>query len=599
MRDLIVTLIVLGSLPYIFTRPHLGAFMWAWISYMNPHRMGWGFAYSMPFAALIAACTLLAFVTNPNQRRGLPMYSNMIWMLALVFWFNVTSVFAYDHKSWSQWDKVMKIQLLNLVTIMVCWGRERITILLAVITGSIAFYGFKGGIFTVLTAGGAKVWGPKDSYIEGNNELALALICCIPILLFLRTQYKNKWVGYLILATIFLCGISAIGSYSRGALLAIAAMLGWLWVKSQYKFKTGIAIVLAAPLVLMMMPDRWFDRMNTIDSYEEDRSAMGRISAWWYAWNAASDKPLEGLGFRGFHHSLFPKYSPYPDMVHDAHSIYFKILGEHGFVGLSFYLLMAFSTFFMCRWIVKKSRGVPELAWAASLGAMVEVSLVGFATGGAFLGLSYWDWTYHIVGIVALTKREVVETLQKLNTAKASALPPMSGAPALGTGPPSGKGPPRSPVGPPMPQPVLSRPPAPLAGGSGPPGGESAPPKPGAGSAPRPSPPGASRAGIRDTKTAGPPAGGTSPRPSAGAASRAIPSGVRGGAKSESAPGALPPGRADGDRASPGPSTTRPSSTGPSSASPSASSPSSSSPGRVPGGRSLPPGFGPMHRKRH
>ncbi|MGB0721673.1 MAG: putative O-glycosylation ligase, exosortase A system-associated [Gammaproteobacteria bacterium] len=581
MRDLLVTLIVLGSLPYILTRPHLGAFMWAWISYMNPHRMGWGFAYSMPFAAMIAACTLLAFVTNPHQRRGLPMYTNMIWLLALVFWFNVTSVFAFDSKSWSQWDKVMKIQLLNLVTIMVCWGRERITILLAVITGSIAFYGFKGGIFTVLTAGSAKVWGPKETYLEGNNELALALICCIPILIYLRTQYTKKWASYLILATIFLCGISAIGSYSRGALLAIAAMLGWLWLKSRYKLKTGLAIVVATPLVLMMMPDRWFDRMDTIDNYEQDRSAMGRISAWWYAWNAASDKPLEGLGFRGFHYSLFPKYSPYPDFVHDAHSIYFKILGEHGFVGLSFYLLMAFSTFFMCRWIVKKSRGIPELAWAGTLGAMIEVSLVGFATGGAFLGLSYWDWSYHIVGIVALTKREVVETLERLNAQKSSALPPMGGAAGFGTGPPSVKDPPRGPARPsPLPQPGLARPGVPSPGvAQGAPNAKgtatpAAPPGAVAGSAGPPAGPAQSPKPVFDPVSRPRPASpGTPPGRGNG---RGIPSGVRAGRRPEPTGGAMPP------------------------AADTSASPTSGAPARPrSGGRSLPPGFGPMQRKRH
>ena len=42
MRDIIVTLIVLGSLPLIFKRPYIGAVMWIWISVMNPHAQGWG-----------------------------------------------------------------------------------------------------------------------------------------------------------------------------------------------------------------------------------------------------------------------------------------------------------------------------------------------------------------------------------------------------------------------------------------------------------------------------------------------------------------------------------------------------------------------------
>ena len=48
------------------------------------------------------------------------------------------------------------------------------------------------------------------------------------------------------------------------------------------------------------MPDQWFDRMNTIQSYQEDASAMGRINAWWFAFNLANDHPITGGGLRGF-----------------------------------------------------------------------------------------------------------------------------------------------------------------------------------------------------------------------------------------------------------------------------------------------------------
>ena len=64
--------------------------------------------------------------------------------------------------------------------------------------------------------------------------------------------------------------------------------------------------------LLSFMPDTWYDRMNTIESYEEDTSAMGRINAWHFAFNLAIDKPLVGGGFQAFTRESFFTHAPIP-----------------------------------------------------------------------------------------------------------------------------------------------------------------------------------------------------------------------------------------------------------------------------------------------
>ena len=54
MRDYGLILVVLVLIPLIFKRPQNGIFAWSWISYMNPHRMTWGIAYSLPLAQVVA-----------------------------------------------------------------------------------------------------------------------------------------------------------------------------------------------------------------------------------------------------------------------------------------------------------------------------------------------------------------------------------------------------------------------------------------------------------------------------------------------------------------------------------------------------------------
>ncbi len=69
MRDILVTLIVFGMLPNVFKKPYVGALMWVWISVMNPHTQGWGFATSFPFAAIIAGATLVSLLINKRIRK--------------------------------------------------------------------------------------------------------------------------------------------------------------------------------------------------------------------------------------------------------------------------------------------------------------------------------------------------------------------------------------------------------------------------------------------------------------------------------------------------------------------------------------------------
>jgi putative inorganic carbon (HCO3(-)) transporter len=199
------------------------------------------------------------------------------------------------------------------------------------------------------------------------------------------------------LGSVFLCALASLGSYSRGAALAIGAMGVFLWLKSSNKATMGIIMLCTVPVLLLLMPEKWFGRIDTINSYEEDASSMGRINAWKMAWNLASDRFFGG-GFEIYDFGVFSQYAPVPEDVHAAHSIYFQVLGEHGFVGLFLYLLLGLLTFRTGSWIIKHSKPFPDMQWAAHLARMLQVSLLGFAVGGAFLSLAYFDVPYYLMG---------------------------------------------------------------------------------------------------------------------------------------------------------------------------------------------------------
>ena len=194
MRDLLVTLIVFGFLPMVFSRPHIGILLWSWIGYMNPHRLGWGFAYSFPFALVIGAVTLTAVVFSSKKLQFIwpPIVK---WLIFFNFWMLITTIYSLQpDDSWDQLEKVYKIQLVIFLSLWLMHDKEKIHSLLWIIVISIGFFGVKGGVFTISTGGGAHVVGPGGSFIAGNTEIGLALVMIFPLIWYLYINAEKKWI---------------------------------------------------------------------------------------------------------------------------------------------------------------------------------------------------------------------------------------------------------------------------------------------------------------------------------------------------------------------------------------------------------------------
>jgi probable O-glycosylation ligase (exosortase A-associated) len=406
MRDIAISLVIFGSLPFILFRPWIGVLMFAWLSLMTPHRFAFGFAYDFPFAAIVATVTLIALVVTKDEVRFES--SAVVWLLILLpAWTCVTYLFALEQvAATARLTEVLKVFLFVLVSAMVLRTRKHLHWMLWVIVISVGYFGAKGGAFTLVTGGMHRVYGPPgDSFLSDNNAISVALIMVIPLMYYLRDESRSRWIRHGLLAAMVLSGIAVLGTYSRGGLLAVSAMLIFLWFKSRRKALFALLLIPLVPLAITAMPERWFDRMNTISSYEEDASAMGRINAWKTAINIANERPLVGGGFELYSGSTFAKYAPDPEDVHAAHSVYFQMLGEHGYVGLLIFLALGFTAWSTARRTIALAKIKPQHAWAGNLARAFQVSLVGYAVGGMFVNIGYWDLMYYEIVIVLVAFR--------------------------------------------------------------------------------------------------------------------------------------------------------------------------------------------------
>ena len=403
MRDYLVLAFIFISLPYCFIKPWIGILVWSFVGYVNPHKYCWGIATHFPVAYMVGLATLTGFFLT-KEKDKFPLEREIILIVILWIIFTFTSFFAfYPQDAWRQYQKVSKIFLMTLITIPLFIDQKKLRYLLLVIAFSFGILGLKGGIFSLLTGGHYRVYGPAGSFIADNNDFALAMNMALPIIFYLAKTEENKKIKKFLWITFFFSIVSILFTYSRGGFLALSAVLFFIILRSQHRILAVFILIIGMLIGSQFIPEKWVHRVKTIKTYKQDPSAIGRINAWYFAFNLAKTRPFTGGGFETFKPSLFAIYAPNPYDYHDAHSIYFEILGEHGFIAFGFFIFLLASSFLSCHklQIIFNSIGKKKLASYASA---IQVSFVAYIIGGAFLGRAYFDFFYQLVAITVILK---------------------------------------------------------------------------------------------------------------------------------------------------------------------------------------------------
>jgi probable O-glycosylation ligase (exosortase A-associated) len=144
---------------------------------------------------------------------------------------------------------------------------------------------------------------------------------------------------------------------------------------------------------------------------------MTRIQAWSVAFNVAKDHPFVGGGFDYENYPDPNRWLSYADRKYDsvdqtpraAHSIYFQVLGQHGFVGFGIFMALMGLAFLSFSGIARDVRSIPELGWLGRYAKAMQVGMIGYLVSGAFLNLAYFDLIYLYIGLIAIFRREIRE----------------------------------------------------------------------------------------------------------------------------------------------------------------------------------------------
>ena len=431
LRDVVFLVVLAGLVPVSLVRPWFGVLAWSWIAYMAPHRLTWGFGQSLPVAMLIGGATL-AGLLFAKDRKPIPWVTGTVLLLLFSIHITVTTMVAYvPELSWGKWDWVIKSLVITFVTMMLFQDRTRLRWLYMVMALSLGFYGLKGGLWVLRTGGENRVLGPDGTFFGDNNTLGLALCMALPLLLYLSREEPRRWLKRILRMTFAGSCIAILFTYSRGAFLGLIVIMVVLIWRSPWRLRFAMVVLVVALIGAPLVPAHLWERIQSISQQEEvetrDTSAAGRLEAWQTAWNIALVRPVTGGGFRVLWNSdVWLNYHEGSFLaVRDAHSLYFEVLSEHGFLGLALYLAIVVNTLLTLGRVRRRWRAHAEHGYLSRYAEMTQLSLCPYLVAGAFLGVAYFDLYFHLVStsIMLQVLSAQAETAPAAEVAAAPALP--------------------------------------------------------------------------------------------------------------------------------------------------------------------------------
>jgi probable O-glycosylation ligase (exosortase A-associated) len=396
--------------------------MMAYIGYslVAPHALTFGMAMSFPHVALIAGCTILGFLFW-SESRQLPRQREVTLLIVVWGLFGVSTIFAIEPEfALEKFGHVSKIMFMTVLSLFLINSRERLHLLFKVIALALGFHAFKIGLFVIRTGAQSTVYGPDASFLEANNSMGMALAMNAPLLFYLAKVEENAWVRRIMLFMLVMTYPAVIGTFSRGAWVALGVASGLLVVRSQRKGSLALVVVILAALSPVWLPvvgeklvsDKMVERYGLLQNYEEDDSAQSRFWNWTFCAKVAFAHPIEGGGFDYYSLDAYARYYPeflvkYPGKVWSCHNMWLTILGEHGVVTFLVWVGLLASCLLSNLRIRAFALARGDIPAVLQYTYMLEGALVAYMIAGSFLDIAYFEVYYMLVMAVIVLKTQI------------------------------------------------------------------------------------------------------------------------------------------------------------------------------------------------
>ena len=250
----------------------------------------------------------------------------------------------------------------------------------------------------------------RDLAYYDVNDLAMLIVCTLPLVLYLWRKPAQPWARVVLAATTVFLLIALGKTGSRGGFLGFVAVGGYLLlclrgVSTVQRIGT---VALLATLLATVASDQYFDRIETIlhpstDYNWSGKSETGRMEIWKRGVGYMLDHPLLGVGAAAF---PVAEGTLAPEALEQRrygrgfkwsapHNSFIQVGAELGVGGLVLFIALLAGAF---RTLARLRRApVPELAVVAQI---FTASLIAFVVTASFLSQAYSAYLYTLLGMI-------------------------------------------------------------------------------------------------------------------------------------------------------------------------------------------------------
>jgi probable O-glycosylation ligase (exosortase A-associated) len=396
---------------YSLQGPFYGLLLYIGNAYFRPEEWVWGDGVrSLPLSFIIGLYVVIASCFSRDRF----VVNRRVVLLWLFLCLSLFSSISSEHFDWSwPWLKdFMKVIVMTylLVVLTTDFAKFRLVILIMVLALGIG-QAKQGWIYLIESPG----WPNTNPlpFLGDNNGIAVGMLMLCPLVGLLAQTTQNARAKNFYQFLFIGCLYRALSTYSRGGFLAGLAMGGVWWLRSQHKLRGLIATLLVLSVVLPALPHKFWDRMRTIQTYEDEQeeSALSRLHFWAVAMDMAAANPILGAGFNSYNkaYDAYDFSNGQYGKERSVHSSFFGVLAELGYVGILLYGAILFSAFRACAQVRKFAAQHGEEAALGKSAIALETSLSAFVVGGSFVAFQYNEMLWHMIGLTMVLKQLVVK----------------------------------------------------------------------------------------------------------------------------------------------------------------------------------------------
>ena len=399
-----------------FSAAFAAALGFIWVDIVKPQNLAYSIISGQPLSFYAAAVTLALFAAT--DRKSPPRFGAILILLALfALWVTLTtSLSAFQASAWNKWDWVFKVLIFAVLIPYIFRSRVQIEAFILVFIFAASTIFFSAGVKTMLGGGGygtLAIMGSGNVGLGESSTLAMVCVMLVPLIIFIMRHTlffpKNLLTKGFFTGLIVAALATVVGTSARTGIIAMGVLCMLYALRSRKKlwWIAGAAVAGLVVANMNLSSTTWGSRMSTIETYDADSSALGRIAVWQWTLDYIGSNPIGG-GFNAYLHNRILGVSeggvitlvPEGQVGGKAfHSIYFEVLGEQGIPGFIIYYSMIVLCLLTLRRLKKAWRHEPGMAWLAALAEALTTSFAVFLAGGAFIGIAYQPYIFYMISL--------------------------------------------------------------------------------------------------------------------------------------------------------------------------------------------------------